>query len=119
MDPMHVLQFLPGRGETVGATLVRDPRTAIIAFTGSKAVGPDIIRGPDAEGQMHEEGRARWAARTRSSSIRPPISTKLSSVCVSPRSGFRVRNARPARCIIVDAEGPSGPHITRFTGAAR
>jgi RHH-type proline utilization regulon transcriptional repressor/proline dehydrogenase/delta 1-pyrroline-5-carboxylate dehydrogenase len=42
--PREVLQFLPGVGETVGAALVRDPRTAIIAFTGSKAVGLDIIQ---------------------------------------------------------------------------
>ena len=41
--PKDVLQFLPGQGETVGAHLVRDPRTSLIAFTGSKAVGLDII----------------------------------------------------------------------------
>ena len=41
--PKDVLHFLPGQGETVGAHLVRDPRTALIAFTGSKAVGLDII----------------------------------------------------------------------------
>jgi RHH-type transcriptional regulator, proline utilization regulon repressor / proline dehydrogenase / delta 1-pyrroline-5-carboxylate dehydrogenase len=39
----EVLHFLPGRGETVGAALVRDPRVALIAFTGSKAVGLDIL----------------------------------------------------------------------------
>ncbi len=38
------LQFLPGLGETVGAALVRDKRVALIAFTGSKAVGLDIIK---------------------------------------------------------------------------
>ena len=42
--PRDVLQFLPGQGETVGAALVRDPRVAIIAFTGSKAVGLDIVK---------------------------------------------------------------------------
>ncbi len=42
--PRDVLQFPPGKGETVGAALVRDPRVALIAFTGSKAVGLDIIR---------------------------------------------------------------------------
>jgi RHH-type proline utilization regulon transcriptional repressor/proline dehydrogenase/delta 1-pyrroline-5-carboxylate dehydrogenase len=42
--PREVLHFLPGPGETVGAALVRDPRTALIAFTGSKAVGLDIIQ---------------------------------------------------------------------------
>jgi RHH-type proline utilization regulon transcriptional repressor/proline dehydrogenase/delta 1-pyrroline-5-carboxylate dehydrogenase len=41
--PRDVLHFLPGPGETVGAALVRDPRVAIIAFTGSKAVGLDIL----------------------------------------------------------------------------
>ena len=42
--PRDVLSFLPGQGETVGAALVRDPRVALIAFTGSKAVGLDIIQ---------------------------------------------------------------------------
>jgi RHH-type proline utilization regulon transcriptional repressor/proline dehydrogenase/delta 1-pyrroline-5-carboxylate dehydrogenase len=42
--PRDALQFLPGKGETVGAALVRDPRVAIIAFTGSKAVGLDILK---------------------------------------------------------------------------
>jgi RHH-type proline utilization regulon transcriptional repressor/proline dehydrogenase/delta 1-pyrroline-5-carboxylate dehydrogenase len=41
--PREALQFLAGQGETVGAALVRDPRVALIAFTGSKAVGLDII----------------------------------------------------------------------------
>jgi RHH-type proline utilization regulon transcriptional repressor/proline dehydrogenase/delta 1-pyrroline-5-carboxylate dehydrogenase len=42
--PRDVLQFVPGLGETVGAAMVRDPRIAIIAFTGSKAVGLDIAK---------------------------------------------------------------------------
>ncbi|MEM9347565.1 MAG: proline dehydrogenase family protein [Planctomycetota bacterium] len=42
--PKDVLHFLPGPGETVGAALVRDPRIATVAFTGSKAVGLDIIQ---------------------------------------------------------------------------
>jgi RHH-type proline utilization regulon transcriptional repressor/proline dehydrogenase/delta 1-pyrroline-5-carboxylate dehydrogenase len=33
--PRDVLQFLPGRGEVVGAQLVADPRIAGVAFTGS------------------------------------------------------------------------------------
>src|SRR5204863_4347001 len=41
--PRDVLQFIAGKGETVGAALVRDPRVAVIAFTGSKAVGLDIL----------------------------------------------------------------------------
>jgi len=42
--PKDVLHFIAGPGETVGATLVRDPRVALIAFTGSKAVGLDIVQ---------------------------------------------------------------------------
>jgi RHH-type proline utilization regulon transcriptional repressor/proline dehydrogenase/delta 1-pyrroline-5-carboxylate dehydrogenase len=42
--PREALHFLPGPGETVGAALVRDPRVSLIAFTGSKAVGFDILR---------------------------------------------------------------------------
>jgi RHH-type proline utilization regulon transcriptional repressor/proline dehydrogenase/delta 1-pyrroline-5-carboxylate dehydrogenase len=42
--PREALAFLPGRGETVGAKLVRDPRVALVAFTGSKGVGLDILQ---------------------------------------------------------------------------
>jgi len=42
--PREALHFLPAPGETTGAALVRDERIALIAFTGSKAVGLDIIQ---------------------------------------------------------------------------
>ncbi len=38
-----VLHFCPAPGETTGAALVRDPRVALIAFTGSRDVGCDIL----------------------------------------------------------------------------
>ncbi len=41
--PRDALHFCPGPGETVGAALVRDPRIALIAFTGSRDVGLDIL----------------------------------------------------------------------------
>ena len=37
--PPGVVQFLPGVGEEVGARLVEHPDVAVIAFTGSRAVG--------------------------------------------------------------------------------
>ncbi|MES2459991.1 MAG: proline dehydrogenase family protein [Armatimonadota bacterium] len=43
--PPGVSNFLPGDGEKIGPTLVNDPRVALIAFTGSKAVGLSIIEG--------------------------------------------------------------------------
>ena len=41
--PPGVVQFLPGVGEVVGARLVEHPDVAVIAFTGSKAVGLSIV----------------------------------------------------------------------------
>ncbi|MGV3759208.1 MAG: proline dehydrogenase family protein [Actinomycetota bacterium] len=42
--PRGVFQLLPGLGEEVGARLVEHPDVAAIAFTGSKAVGLEILR---------------------------------------------------------------------------
>jgi len=41
--PPGVANFLPGDGEEIGPGLINDPRVAVIAFTGSKAVGLSII----------------------------------------------------------------------------
>lgn len=41
--PPEALQYLPGPGGTVGQTLVQHPLISTIAFTGSNAVGLDII----------------------------------------------------------------------------
>jgi len=52
--PRDALALLPGFGEA-GAALVRDPRVHVIAFTGSSAVGLEIVRssGETPEGQRH------------------------------------------------------------------
>ncbi|MCE9604390.1 MAG: L-glutamate gamma-semialdehyde dehydrogenase [Planctomycetia bacterium] len=42
--PPGVVNYLPGLGETAGAALVEHPDTALIAFTGSRAVGLAIHR---------------------------------------------------------------------------
>ena len=39
------LQLLPGRGETVGAALVSDPRVRAVMFTGSTEVGRVLLGG--------------------------------------------------------------------------
>jgi RHH-type proline utilization regulon transcriptional repressor/proline dehydrogenase/delta 1-pyrroline-5-carboxylate dehydrogenase len=41
--PRDALQFVAGPGSIIGSAMVRDPRVAIIAFTGSKGVGLDIL----------------------------------------------------------------------------
>ena len=52
--PADALGLLPGLGDA-GAALVRDPRVHLIAFTGSSAVGLEIIRAAaeTPEGQGH------------------------------------------------------------------
>ncbi|MAB28860.1 MAG: hypothetical protein CMJ53_06245 [Planctomycetaceae bacterium] len=52
--PEDALAFLPGIGETVGAAIVRDPRISMIAFTGSKAVGLDIIKAAGDTGETQD-----------------------------------------------------------------
>lgn len=42
--PQGVLNYLPGPGEVTGAALVEHPQVAVIAFTGSRAVGLAINR---------------------------------------------------------------------------
>lgn len=51
----NIATFLPGRGESVGKALVRHPAIDTIVFTGSKAVGMEIIREAAIlrEGQVH------------------------------------------------------------------
>ena len=53
--PPDALALLPGDGEA-GAALVRDPRVHVIAFTGSGAVGLEIVRAaaetPDGQGHV-------------------------------------------------------------------
>ena len=41
--PSEALHFIPGRGEDVGAYLVKHPKVHIINFTGSRAVGLKIL----------------------------------------------------------------------------
>ena len=73
--PREVLHLVPGPGPTLGAALVRDPRIALIAFTGSAAVGRDILQaaaGAAAGGTPGVgPGASRPAAATASESANP------------------------------------------------
>jgi len=55
--PRAALQLLPGRGETVGARLCKDARTAAVVFTGSTEVAQTIHRALAA--RICEEGQGR------------------------------------------------------------
>jgi len=41
--PAEVLHFLPGQGEDIGAYMLAHPQVHVISFTGSKAVGLEIL----------------------------------------------------------------------------
>jgi RHH-type transcriptional regulator, proline utilization regulon repressor / proline dehydrogenase / delta 1-pyrroline-5-carboxylate dehydrogenase len=51
--PRGALAYLPGVGEEIGAHLVAHPAVSFIVFTGSKAVGLEILR----EAAVHREGQ--------------------------------------------------------------
>ena len=53
--PETVCQLLPGPGELVGRALIRHPAVNVIAFTGSRDVGLELLRSAyaPAEGQIH------------------------------------------------------------------
>jgi RHH-type transcriptional regulator, proline utilization regulon repressor / proline dehydrogenase / delta 1-pyrroline-5-carboxylate dehydrogenase len=51
--PGPAIAYLPGVGEEIGPTLVEHPATALVAFTGSKAVGLSLI----AAAAVHRPGQ--------------------------------------------------------------
>ncbi|MEM9372001.1 MAG: proline dehydrogenase family protein [Planctomycetota bacterium] len=116
--PDGVLHFCPAPGETVGAALVRDPRVSVIAFTGSKAVGLDIIRaaGETPEEQMHvkrvvcEMGGKNAAIIDVSADLDEAVAGVVYSAF-----GFQGQKCSAcSRCIVVDPQGPHGPQMRLF-----
>ncbi len=116
--PEGVLHFCPAPGETVGAALVRDPRVSVIAFTGSKAVGLDIIRaaGVTPEDQMHvkrvvcEMGGKNAAIIDVSADLDEAVAGIVYSAF-----GFQGQKCSAcSRCIVVDPQGADGPQMRLF-----
>lgn len=91
--PREALQFCPAPGETTGAALVRDPRVALLAFTGSKAVGLDIIEA---------------AGRTPQSASSPARAGEVSS-----ESSTMTEGARPASAITYPPSAYPQPHVKK------
>ena len=97
--PPDALSLLPGFGDA-GAALVRDPRVHVIAFTGSSAVGLEIVRkaAETPEGQDHvKRVVAEMGERTASSSTRTRTSTRSCQRWSNRRSCTPARNARRLR----------------------
>ena len=116
--PEGVLHFCPAPGETTGAALVRDPRVALLAFTGSKAVGLNIVQaaGVTGEGQEHVK-RVVCEMGGKNALILDASADLDEGVMGVVKSAFGYAGQKCSacsRCIVVDAEGPNGRHITTF-----
>lgn len=114
-----VLQFCPAPGETVGAALVRDPRVALIAFTGSKAVGLDIIRAAGVTPESQRHVKKVVCEMGGKNAIIIDTSADLDEAILGVRqSAFGFQGQKCSACsrvIVVDPEGPEGPAIRHFT----
>lgn len=114
-DAIH---FCPAPGETTGAALVRDPRVSLLCFTGSKAVGLDIIKaaGVTPEEQHHVKkvvcemgGKNAIIVDSSADLDEAVLGTRLSAF------GFQGQKCSAcSRCIIVDPQGPTGEHTQTF-----
>jgi RHH-type proline utilization regulon transcriptional repressor/proline dehydrogenase/delta 1-pyrroline-5-carboxylate dehydrogenase len=125
-----VLQFCPAPGETTGASMVRDPRVALIAFTGSKAVGLDIIEAasrkpegtPASESrvaQVQEHVKRVICEMGGKNAIIVDTSADFDEAVLAVRnSAFGFQGQKCSACsrvIVVDPQGEDGPAITQFT----
>ncbi len=134
--PSDVLHFCPAPGETTGAALVRDPKVSLIAFTGSRDVGLDILTAA-APGSPFAAPRGSFVAPAHvkkvicemggKNAIIVDTSADLDEAVIGIRhSAFGFQGQKCSACsriIVVDAEGEDGPHmqtfLRRFTEATR
>ncbi len=116
--PRDVLHFCPAPGETTGAALVRDPRVAIIAFTGSKAVGLDIIQAAGLTPEDQRHVKQVICEMGGKNAIIIDSSADLDEAVLGVRSsafGFQGQKCSAcSRCIVVDPEGPQGRATQTF-----
>jgi len=116
--PIGVLQFCPSPGESTGAALVRDPRIALIAFTGSKAVGLNIL---EAAGKTPDEQpfvkRVICEMGGKNALIIDQSADLDEAVMAARQSAFGFQGQKCSACsrlIVVDPDGPKGPAISSF-----
>jgi RHH-type transcriptional regulator, proline utilization regulon repressor / proline dehydrogenase / delta 1-pyrroline-5-carboxylate dehydrogenase len=121
--PRDVLHFCPAPGETTGASLVRDPRVGVIAFTGSKAVGLSIVRG-GAETNPNPVEHEQYVGVKKvvcemggKNAIIIDTSADLDEALLAVRySAFGFQGQKCSACsrlIVVDPEGEHGPAMRR------
>ncbi len=117
--PRDVLHFCPAPGETTGASLVRDTRVAVIAFTGSKAVGLDILKAAGVTPQDQPFVKKVVCEMGGKNAVIIDTSADLDEAVLGVRhSAFGFQGQKCSACsrvIVVDPAGPDGPHIANFT----
>ena len=117
--PEDVLHFLPGQGETVGVQLVSDPRVALIAFTGSKAVGLNIIENRRLTSEAQTQVKKVVCEMGGKNAIIVDASADLDEAVLGVRAsafGFQGQKCSAcSRCIVVDET--SDEFLERFIGA--
>jgi len=116
--PADALQFCPAPGETTGAALVRDPRVSVLAFTGSKAVGLDIIKAAGITPEEQPHVKRVVCEMGGKNAIIVDAGADLDEAVLGVRySAFGYSGQKCSacsRCIVVDPEGPDGAHTTLF-----
>jgi RHH-type proline utilization regulon transcriptional repressor/proline dehydrogenase/delta 1-pyrroline-5-carboxylate dehydrogenase len=117
--PEDVLHFLPGQGETVGVQLVSDPRVALIAFTGSKAVGLNIIETAGLTSETQTQVKKVVCEMGGKNAIIVDASADLDEAVLGVRAsafGFQGQKCSAcSRCIVVDETWDE--FLERFIGA--
>ncbi|MEM1329504.1 MAG: proline dehydrogenase family protein [Planctomycetota bacterium] len=117
--PKDVLHFCPAPGETTGAALVRDPRVALVAFTGSKAVGLDIIKAAGVTPDEQPFVKRVVCEMGGKNAVIVDTSADLDEAVLGIRhSAFGFQGQKCSACsrvVVVDPEGPDGPATRLFT----
>ncbi len=116
--PKDILHFCPAPGETTGAAIVRDPRIALIAFTGSKAVGLDIVAAAAHTPDDQTHVKRVICEMGGKNAIIIDASADLDEAVLGVRYsafGFQGQKCSAcSRCIVVDPQGPDGPNMRLF-----
>ena len=127
-----LISFCPGPGETTGAALVRDSRVALIAFTGSRDVGCDILNAsaPRSPFTTDRNTFTQWASGPnafvkhvvcemggKNAVIIDTSADHDEAILAVRHSAFAFQGQKCSACsrlIVVDRDGPDGPTITHF-----
>ena len=117
--PKDTLHFCPAPGETTGAALVRDPRVSLIAFTGSKAVGLDIIKAGGVTPDEQPFVKRVICEMGGKNAVIVDTSADLDEAVLGIRgSAFGFQGQKCSACsrvIVVDPDGPEGQAVQLFT----